>query len=335
MEGITMKKLLVLVLSALMGPSLGTSAFAAAKYTMRVAYYFPASHPAHTTMEVLRDNIAKESNGQLQLELFPNSQLGGEETFIDSVKRGIVQMAISGGLIKKDEVKLSLVEPPFVVETWKQAKAVYSGPIGEKIVGDYTKKTGVMIVGYLVNGFREISSNFPVKSMDDLKKMKIRVPTNEIYVKMFNGFGANTVQMPMGEVYSALETKVADGQDNPYSTVKAAGWWEVQKYMLESHHMFVANPCLVNKKFYDGLPADLQKIFMDNMKKAIEYNWEISEKDDLESKQFMESKGVEIHVPSPKMRQAMKDSLKGFYEWYYDFVPGSREIIAEMEAVPR
>jgi TRAP-type C4-dicarboxylate transport system substrate-binding protein len=126
-----------------------------------------------------------------------------------------------------------------------------------------------------------------------------------------------------------------DGQDNPYSTVKAAGWWEVQKYMLESRHMFVANPWLVNKKFFDGLPADLQKIFLDNVKKAIEFNWEISEKDDLESRQFIESKGVEIIKASPELRQAMKDSLKGFYEWYYEFVPGSREIVKEMEALPR
>ncbi|MDR0439546.1 MAG: TRAP transporter substrate-binding protein [Candidatus Accumulibacter sp.] len=330
-----MKKPFILGLSLFASLFLGANAFAAAKYTMRVAYYFPTSHPAHTTLEMLRDNVAKETNGQLQLELFPNNQLGNEETFIDSIKRGIVQMAVSGGLIKKDEVKLSLVEPPFVFESWKQAKAAYTGPIGQKIVGDYTKNTGVMIVGYSVNGFREISCNFPLKTMDDLKKMKIRVPTNEIYVKMFNGFGANTVMMPMGEIYSALETKVVDGQDNPYSTVKAAGWWEVQKYMLESRHMFVANPWLVNKKFFDGLPADIQKVFLDNVKKAIDFNWEISEKDDLESRDFIASKGVQIIEASPELRQAMKDSLKDFYEWYYDFVPGSREIIKEMEALPR
>ncbi len=332
-----MKKLQLLGVctAAALAVSVCGSAMAAQKYTMRVAYYFPTSHPAHITLELLKANVEKETNGVLEIQLFPNSQLGNEETFIDSIKRGIVQMAVSGGLIKKDEPMLALVEPPFVFETWKQVKAAYTGPIGQKIAGDYTKKTGVMIVGYSVNGFRQVSSSFPLESMDDLKKMKIRVPTNEIYVKMFEAFGANTVMMPMGEVYTALETKVVDGQDNPYSTVKAAGWWEVQKYILQSRHMFVANPWLVNKKFYDGLPPDVQKIFMDNVAKAIEHNWEISEKDDVAAKEFMRSNGIKVIVPSPEMRQEMKDSLKDFYEWYYEYVPGSREIIAEMEALPR
>lgn len=330
-----MRKLLGLGLAALMLAWLGGTAMAAEKHTMRVAYYFPTSHPTHKTLELFKENIERESKGALEILLFPNNQLGNEETFIDSIKRGIVQMAISGGLIKKDEIKLALVEPPFVFESWKQVKAAYTGPIGRKIVGDYTKKTGVMIVGYSVNGFREVSCNFPLESMDDLKKMKIRVPTNEIYVRMFKAFGTTPVMMPMGEIYTSLETKVVDGQDNPYSTVKAAGWWEVQGHMLESRHMFVANPWLVNKKFFDGLPAALQKIFTDNVAKAIEHNWKISEEDDLASKKFMESKGVKIFVPSPKMRQQMKDSLKEFYEWYYGYVPGSKEIIAEMEALPR
>jgi len=330
-----MKKITVTCLASLMLASFAGTAMAAQKYTMRVAYYFPTSHPAHQTLEIMKANIEKESNGNLEILLFPNNQLGNEETFIDSIKRGIVQMAISGGLVKKDEIKLALVEPPFVFESWKQVKAAYTGPIGQKIVGDYTKKTGVMIVGYSVNGFREISCSFPLESMADLKKMKIRVPTNEIYVKMFEGFGTTPVMMPMGEIYSALETKVVDGQDNPYSTVNASAWWEVQKYILESRHMFVANPWLVNKKFYDGLPADLQKVFTDNVAKAIEYNWQISEKDDLESKKFMESKGVKVITPTPEMRKQMKDSLKGFYEWYYNYIPGSKEIVAEMEALPR
>ena len=330
-----MKKPLFLAAVAAAFAGFAVQAGAGEKFVFRNAYYFAPSHPAHKSMEYFKANVEKESGGRLEIQLFPNNQLGNEETFIDSIKRGIVQMAISGGLIKKDEIKLALVEPPFVFETWKQAKAAYGGPIGRKIVGDYTNKTGVMIVGYLVNGFREISCGFPLESMDDLKKMKIRVPTNEIYVKMFEGFGCTTVMMPMGEIYNALETRVVDGQDNPYSTVKATGWWEVQKHLLESRHMFVACPWLVNKKFFDSLPADLREVFTKNVSRAMDYNWEISEADDLESRKFMEEKGLKIVAPSPEMRQRMKDSLKSFYQWYYELIPGSREIIAEMEALPR
>jgi len=331
-----MKKLFMLCLSALMLTSFSDATMAAQKkYTIRVAYYFPTSHPAHKSLEFFKQNVEKDSDGAIEIQLFPNNQLGNEETFIDSIKRGIVQMAVSGGLIKKDEIKLALVEPPFVFESWKQAKAAYTGPIGKEIVGDYTKKTGVMVVGYSVNGFRELSCNFPLQTMDDLGKMKIRVPTNEIYVNMFKALGTTPVMMPMGEIYNALETKVVDGQDNPYSTVRATGWWEVQKYMMETRHMFVANPWLVNKKFFDGMPAKLQKVFTDNVAKAIDYNWTISEKDDLESKAFLESKGLKIYTPTPEVRKQMKASMKEFYNWYYKFIPGSKEIIAKMEALPK
>lgn len=308
---------------------------ASAKQVIKIATYFPESHPTHKSLEYFKENLAKDSNGEIELQIFPNNQLGNEEAFIDSVKRGIIQMAVSGGLIKEDEPMLALVEPPFVFESWKQAKSAYTGEIGKKIIGNYTKKTGVNIVGYSVNGFREISSSVPIESMEDLKKIKLRVPTNEIYVKMFQAFGPATVMMPMGEIYNALETKVVDGQDNPYSTVQTTGWWEVQKYMLESRHMFVANPWLVNGKFYDSMPENLKKIFDDNVKKAIEYNWKISEEADSTAKAFLESKGIIITVPSPEFRQQMKDSLKDFYPWYFANIPGAKEIVSEMENLPR
>ncbi len=330
-----MKKrtLIILLAACLMVGMMAT--VASAKHVIKVATYFAESHPLHKSLLFLKDNLAKDSDGEIVMQIFPNNQLGNEEAFIDSVKRGTIQMAVAGGLIKKDELMMALVEPPFVFETWKQAKAAYTGEIGKEIVGDYTKNTGVLVVGYSVNGFREISSSVPVKTPEDLAKAKLRVPTNEIYVKMFKAFGVATVMMPMGEIYNALETGVVDGQDNPYTTVQTTGWWEVQKYMLESRHMFVANPWLVNKGFYDDMPANLQKIFDENVKKAIDYNWKISEEQDEASKKFLLEKGLEITVPDPAFRQKMKDSLKEFYEWYFETIPHSREIIKKMEELPR
>ncbi|MCW4015123.1 MAG: TRAP transporter substrate-binding protein, partial [Candidatus Bathyarchaeota archaeon] len=164
---------------------------------------------------------------------------------------------------------------------------------------------------------------------------KLRVPTNEIYVRMFQAFGPATVMMPMGEIYNALETKVVDGQDNPYPTVQTTGWWEVQKYMLESRHMFVANPWLVNKNFHDQMPENLRKIFDDNVKKAIDYNWKISEEADASAKKFLEDKGIVVNVPSPEFRQQMKDSLKDFYSWYFETIPGAKDIVPAMEKLPK
>jgi tripartite ATP-independent transporter DctP family solute receptor len=314
---------------------LNGQAFSADKIVVKTTSYYAESHPVSKSMNYFKEQLEQESNGRFEVQYFPNSQLGAEEVFIDHVKRNTVQVAISGGLAKKDENRLNLVEPPFVIETWKQAYGAYNGPIAEKIKGDYHKNTGSYIMGFMVNGFREISSSMPVTSMADLGKLKLRVPTTDLYVNMFKGFGVNTVMMPMSEVYNALETKVVDGQDNPYPTVVASGWWEVQKYLLESHHMFTANPVLVNGKFYDGLSAADKAVFDKCLKDTIDHNWKISEEADNDARKFLEEKGLKIHVPSPELRQQMKDSLKDFYVWFYKSVPGSQEIIEAMDKLPK
>jgi tripartite ATP-independent transporter DctP family solute receptor len=314
---------------------LNAPALAAGKIAVKITSYYGPSHPASNSVEFFKETLEKDSNGRFEVHYFPNSQLGGEEVFIDQVRRGTIQMAIAGGLTKKDEIMLTLVEPPFVIETWKQAYAAYNGPLSEKIKGNYTRNTGVRIPGFMVNGFRVISSSKPATNMEELGKLKLRVPTNEVYVKMFQGLGVNTVMMPITEVYNALETKVVDGQDNPYPTVVSNGWWEVQKFMLESRHMFTANPVLLNGAFYDKLSAEDKAVLDKGVKAMIDHNWRISQKADDDAKQFLIDKGLQVHVPSPEFRKQMKDSLKDMYAWFYQATPGSEEIVAAMEQLPK
>ena len=331
-----MKRSLLLALTVCMAVfGLNAQAMAAKKIVVKCTSYYAPSHPVSQSMEFFKETLEKESDGRFQVQYYPNNQLGPEEVFIDQVKRGTIQIAISGSIPKKDEIRLNLVEPPFIIESWKQAYAAYNGPIGEMVKGDYHKNTGTKIFGFLVNGFREISSSKPATNMEELGKLKLRVPTTDLYVNMFKGFGCNTVMMPMSEVYNALETKVVDGQDNPYPTVVASGWWEVQKYLLESRHMFTANLVLLNGKWHDGLNDEDRALFDKCLKATVDHNWKISEEADTNARKFLEEKGLQIHVPSPEFRQQMKDSLKDFYEWFYETVPGSREIIAEMDKLPK
>ncbi len=323
------------VLVACMAVFCASEAVEAKTITVKIATYYGPTHPVQQSLEFFKKNLEKESCGRFDVQLFPNNQLGSEEVYIDLVKRGSIQMGVCGLLIKKDEPKTALAVPPFVVETWKQAYDIFNGPIGQKIIGDYTKKTNVHILGYMVNGFRNISSNYKIDDMESLSRIKIRVPTSDVFVRMFKGFHCNTVMMPMGEVYNALETRVVDGQDNPLATLKASGWWEVQSHVLLSNHMFASSPVIVNGKFLDSLPEDLRAMFEDNLKKAIEHNWRISQEDEEACIAFLQEKGLTLTRPSPEFRKQMRASLNDYFEWYYQEIPGSREIIAEMEAMPK
>lgn len=321
-----LRNLMVLVLSFALVGVVAPQALAA-KYTIKFASYFGPTHPATKSMEAFKDCLEKASKGQIEVQLYPNNQLGGEEQIMDHARRGTVQIALVGGLIKKDEPKVAAMEAPFIINSWDQAKKVYGGKGGEILAGNYTKNTGVYIKGWFVNGFRQISSRFPVENMADIAKLKIRTPINDVFVRTFKALGANTVIIPMSELYTSLETKVADGQDNPYSTVRANGWFEVQNNLLESRHMFSATAVLVNGKFFDSLPADLQQAFDDCMKTAVDLNWKLSEEDDTASRKFLEEKGMKVHVPSPEMVKQMQDAVKPVYDWFYAEVPGSKEFI--------
>jgi tripartite ATP-independent transporter DctP family solute receptor len=329
-----MKRTLVIIL-ALAVSFTAMNAVAADRIVVKATSWYGETHPVSQSLLYFKETLEKASNGRFEVQYFPNNQLGPEEVFIDHVKRGTIQIGISGSMAKKDEIKLNLAEPPFIVETWKQGYAIYNGPIAEKIKGDYHKNAGVYVRGFLVNGFREISSNTPVNSLEDLRKLKLRVPTTNLYVNMFKGFGCNTVMMPLSELYNALETRVVDGQDNPYPTVVSSSYWEVQKHLFESRHMFSTNPVLVSGKFRDGLGEADRALFDKCLQDAIDYNWKISEEADNEAKKFLLDKGLNITVPTAEVRARMKASLADFYEWFYTEVPGSREIIAEMENTPK
>lgn len=307
--------------------TLGLAGTASAAHTIKLAHWAAPTHPVTMSVDYFKEGLEKESNGAFKVQHFPNNQLGSEDTFINQVQRGTVQMAISGTLIKKDEPNVGLIDMPFVISSWEQGRAVYlEDPRGREIIsGKYTQKTGVRIDGFVINGFRVVSSKTPLESMDDLSKVKLRVPGNEIYVKLFQALGVNTVMMPMTEIYNALETKVVDGQENPYATIKGAGFWEVQGGILETRHIFSTSPVLVNGKFHSKL-SESEKALLDKwIANLVRHNWELSEKIDNESKMFMEGKGVKIVVPSVEFHQQMLDSLTGFYAWFETQLPASKE----------
>lgn len=327
-----MKKLTLAatVLASAVMMSMASAANAA--YTIRIGTWAGNDHPVTASINYFKENIEKESNGEIKVKHFPNNQLGPESVVIDQIKRGTLQMAVTGSQIKKDEPNVGLSDAPYLIRSWEHARKVYDEEGQAIMSGNYEKNTGVKIVGYLVNGFRELSSNRPVTNMEELKGLKIRIPDNEIHVHLFEALGTNNVMMPMTEVYNALETHMIDGQENPYATILASGYNEVQSDILETRHIFAIAPFLMNDKFYNKLPEDLQKLVDKWVKKTIEYNWDISEKNDQESKDALAAKGVKIHEMTPEMQKAIDEKMGKFYEWFNTLIPDAQKWIDHCKA---
>ncbi|MBO6258364.1 MAG: TRAP transporter substrate-binding protein [Succinivibrio sp.] len=325
-----MKLSLKLMSSALLTATVLSFASPSQAKTHRIIFanYFGPTHPNTLMMQKFKEDIEKKSNGAFKVTLKPNNEAGGEEKLVELIKRGTIQIAIVGGYIKNDEPSTANIEQPFIIDGWDHAKRVYTGneEIHKALDGQYYEKTGVKIAGYVVNGFRQISSSKPITQLSDFGTVKLRTPLNDVFVETFKALGTNPTPLPMTELYTGLETGVVDGQDNPWATVKEMGWWEVQKYLLNSNHMFSPSFVLVNdKNFYSTLTADEKKIFDECMKDAIAYDWDISEKADAEALKFLTDKGLKLTVPDEKFKADMRKACEPVYEWFDKNFPNSKE----------
>jgi tripartite ATP-independent transporter DctP family solute receptor len=328
-----MKRCLLVLLMLVLVISMTSVAFGAKTYTIKVAHWFAEDHPQNISLLEFKRMVEKRTKGNIKVQLYPNCQLGAEETYIESVKKGTVEMGVTGVRMCKEVPTIAICEMPFLFENWDHVQKAMRGPIGAKIYAGLVQKAGVRPLAWTVNGFRQISSRFPINKFEDFKGMRLRLPGVDYYIKMGKALGANPITTPFSELFTSLEQKVADGQDNPYPTVRASKLYEVQKYILETNHMW--SPCIwiMNEKFYRGLPKSYRKIIDTAVKEAVDYNWKLSIKKDSEDKKWLMDNGMIISVPDAAFKEKMRDSQKEVYEWYYKQYPGTKELREEIRAL--
>lgn len=294
--------------------------------TIKVAHWFAEDHPQHQAFLLFEQLVEENSDGAMQVEIYPNSQLGSEDTYVDSCKQGTVQICASGTMCAKYKQQVYAAETPFLLTNWEIAKEVFRGETVDILFDEeWQEASGLYMKEATVNGFRQFSSNIPMYSVDDFKGQRIRVPNVPNYVKMVEALGAAPIAMSLTELFTALETDAVDGQENPYPTDVTSSFYEVQDYILESNHMFSPMFWHINAKFYDGLTDEQKAILDDALDQAAEYNWQESEKYNEESKQVLLDKGVEITVPDEEFKAALVEKMQPVYDWYIQEFGGNTE----------
>lgn len=302
--------------------------------TLKVAHYFAEEHPQNIALkEKFKPLVEKESNGQIKVEIYPNATLGSEEQFIDGTKNGSVEMCVTGGLIAKDLPMVGLTEMSLLFRDYAHAQKVLNGELGKEIVAGMEEKMGTRTLAWTANGFRVVSSSKPIEKFEDLKGMRLRVPNNPIYIEMAKGLGTNPMAMPISEVFTALEQKVIDGQENPYATLKASGMYEVQKYVVDTRHLFSPNLYIINEKFWQGLDPKLQEVVQKAANESAAYEWKLLEESEQKDIEFMKEKGLTVVIPDETFKQNMIDSQKGMHEWFFKTYPGTQEMAEKIMAV--
>ncbi|MDR1934213.1 MAG: DctP family TRAP transporter solute-binding subunit [Candidatus Accumulibacter sp.] len=294
-------------------------------YTIRVAYLdagtWPditkAPLPEHAFGLVFKSIVESNSNGKVAVELFPNNQLGDTKATMEMVVSGSLEMITGTGTAASLYPALQVFFLPYVFKSDEIASYIFDhSQFWKDMSADFANKTGTYILGVGNNGMRHFTnSKRPIHSPADMKGLKFRVMQSPIYVKMVEAMGAQATPLASGEVYTACQTGVVDGQENPVWNIAANKWYEVQKYITLDGHVWSENFVMANKKWFDALPPEYQHI----IKIAVHHGIQADRAaEDLASRVLdfaAVQNSMEVYVPTAAELVEFQKAAAPTYDW--------------------
>jgi len=232
----------------------------------------PFDNPTGAMATVFKSIMEAGTNGEITVQTFPNGQLGKDNEVVTQVKAGVIQSGIhSVGGFASIYPMIGVIDVPFAFPNISATYAVFDGPFGQKLAADIEAKTGLKVLGFGDSGgfFHFTNSKRPIKTPEDMKGLKIRTMGLDTHKAIVSALGGQPAVIPWAEVYTALQTGVADGQMNPVPIISFAKMNEVQKYLTLSGHLFAPYVWIMNKPFYDGLSAQEKMVLNDAVKSGI------------------------------------------------------------------
>ncbi len=299
--------------AAISGPLFSTRAFAATR-TLKYANNLPSTHPMNIRAKEAADRVKKATNGEFQIQIYPNNVLGGDTQVLGQLRSGAIQFFTLSGLILSTLVPVASINGiGFAFKDYDTVWSAMDGELGAFIRSSIDKYGLTAFDKIWDNGFREITtSTHPIRTPKDLHGLKIRVPVSPLWTSMFEALKAAPTSLNFAEVYSALQTQVVDGQENPLAIIETAKLYEVQKYCSMTNHMWDGFWFLANKPAWESLPADVRDIIAKNFNEAgVQERADVAKlNDSLRGK--LEKQGLAFNDPDT---QPFRDALRkaGFY----------------------
>ena len=238
------------------------------KVAMCVADTTPA---AQALKEVFIPQVEKETEGRYSIQLYPSNVLGGEKVVYDYTKTGIVEMCVVGTGMWSETPKMSSPDFPFMFRDVEHASRCYQGELGDYLKEEVESTQPLQLLCWMPNGVRAFSSNRKLTSMGDFKGQKLRMPNNPIHVRLAESLGANVVIMDMGEVFTALEQGVVDGQEGCFNNVVTLKFYEAQKYATQINYSVHSANIIASERWLQSLPEKERNALIRAGKEAMEY----------------------------------------------------------------
>ena len=266
--------------------------------------------------------------GKHKIDLFPNSQLGSEETTVNAASMGTLDMSVLAiNNVTPFSPTVGILTLPYVIQSAAEAKTLVTGEVGKELTANTVRDAGVRIIGWSFSGFRVLTnSKRPVSSLADLKGLKIRVPKNEIMIASYQAWGLNPTPMSWAGTFTAVQQGVVDGQDNPYITVHSMKFNEVQKYITNIRYVFSLEPIIVGEGTFQSQSADVQKAIIEAGAEATEhsYKWLLETEDRI--KKELTAKGMQITDPADGEKEWIAKATAAVWPKFYDSIGGKEKL---------
>lgn len=263
-------------------------------YELVIGHIVDENHTWHKASEKFKELVEQNSNGRIKVTIYPNNTLGSEVEVIQSIlTNGGCDITFTGESMQTYAEELGIIGMPYAITSDEHMDAVLNGEVGKELE-DIMLNCGMRVLGNFVRGPRNITSNKPLNTPDDLKGFIIRTPQSPMTVAAFEAMGAKPTPMAFGEVFTSLQQGVIDGQENPLAMIKSGAFYEVQKYVNRTEHLRAWVYIAIGEEKFQSLPEDLQKVVTDAAAEMQSYEHELFLEEEAQLEQEMKDKGMEF-----------------------------------------
>ncbi|MBQ9536540.1 MAG: TRAP transporter substrate-binding protein [Desulfovibrionaceae bacterium] len=322
------------MLALLGGFALSFGLEAQAAVIIKIAGMKPEGEPETISMHKFGDYLKELSKGKYEVKVYPNSQLGKEDSYIAQTRKGIIQMCATGTQTSALHPAMAMLETPMLFNDYAHARrAMDGGPTFKLINQGFPEKSGMRTMNAFPLGFRHFYTKKPITKIEDLKGLRLRVPNIPLYIRFAKECGINGQAMPFAEVHGALDQGIIDGGDSPLADIVSKKMYEITPEITLTGHILVIHSLYINEKFYQSLPAQDRAWFDEAAKKAADYVWKEMEKIDKESSEHILKHKGHITTPSKEFHDYMVEAGKRTWDLFRETVPNCQEILDSAAAL--
>ncbi|WP_148274610.1 TRAP transporter substrate-binding protein [Advenella kashmirensis] len=282
---------------------------------IRFGYGLADDSPTGKASAHFAEVVSKLSDGKMKVKTFGNGALGPDEQLINSLISGSGEITfVSTAPIASLIPEFGVFDLPFLFDNEKVADAVLDGPEGQKLLDKLPAK-GLIGLNYWENGFRNITnSRREISKLEDISGVKLRVMQNQVALSVFKGLGANAIPMPFTELFTALETKTVDGQENPLSTIQTSKFYEVQPYLTLSNHVYTPFVFLASKKWFDQLSQDEKDVIVQAAKDSQAFQRKASRQGNEDALKYLKEHDVKVAEFSTEEKEKIREKVAPIVE---------------------